>query len=114
MSSEKDTLRGDFLSDDDTANDSSADVNVSVLLGNGYGSFQAAVSFEVGFFTESVAVVDLDSDSFPDLVTANEFTNDVSVLINLPEPSARLSFLAGVGLLGLLRRRQKGKRRCSI
>jgi hypothetical protein len=59
-------------------------------------------------------VADLDGDSFPDLVTANEYTNDVSVLINLPEPSARLAFLASVGLLGLLQRRQKSKRRCSI
>jgi hypothetical protein len=86
---------------------------VSVLLGNDGGTFQAVVAF--GLCAPSfAAVADLDSDSFPDLVTANEYTNDVSVLINLPEPSARFAFLAGVGLLGLLQQRQKSKRRCSI
>jgi len=77
MSSEKDTLRGGFPSDDDTANDSSADVNVSVLLGNGDGSFQAAVSFAAGDGPASVA--DLEGDSVPDPVVANRFSHDVSV-----------------------------------
>jgi hypothetical protein len=31
--------------------------------------------------------------------------------VPVPEPSARLVILAGVALLGLLQRRQKGKRR---
>jgi hypothetical protein len=54
---------------------------VSVLLGNGDGSFQAAASFAVGNLPRSVALADLDGDSFPDLVAANQDSNDVSVLL---------------------------------
>jgi hypothetical protein len=66
-----------------------------VLLGNGDGSFQAAVSFALSVFAapESVAVADLDGDSVPDLVTANGGsgdTNDVSVLLNPCDPVVRL------------------------
>jgi hypothetical protein len=62
---------------------------VSVLLGNGDGSFQAAVSFSAGITPRSVAAADLDGDSLPDLVTANEFGDDVTVPLNLCDPVAR-------------------------
>jgi uncharacterized protein (UPF0548 family) len=65
-----------------TANLDGADV--SVLLGNGDGTFQGASSFAVTSGPYSVAVDDLDvnsSDGFPDLVTANPFTNNVGVLL---------------------------------
>ena len=71
-------LNGDSISDLVIANGDSDDV--SVLLGNGDGSFRAAVSFAVGFRPPSVAVADLDGDTVPDLVTAN-LTNSVSVLL---------------------------------
>ncbi len=74
-------LDGDSVPDLVTANAGSRDV--SVLLGNGDGTFQAAVSFAAGDLPLSVAVADLNGDTVPDLVTANESSDDVSVLLNL-------------------------------
>ena len=76
-------IDGDTLPDLVTANSSTSDV--SVLLGNGDGTFEAAASFSAGAGTSSVAVADLDGDAFPDLVTGNRFSDDVSVLLNLTE-----------------------------
>jgi hypothetical protein len=66
-------LDGDGVPDLVTANRYGSDDfgDVSVLLGNGDGSFQAAVSFAAGAFPFFVTVADLDGDSVPDLVTAN-------------------------------------------
>jgi hypothetical protein len=54
--------------------------NVSVLLGNGDGSF-AARSFAAGRVPYSVAVGDFNGDGAPDLAVANNFSNNVSVLL---------------------------------
>jgi len=54
---------------------------VSVLLGNGDGTFQTAVFYEVGFQPVSVAAGDLNGDGFAGLVTANEENDTVSVLL---------------------------------
>ena len=60
--------------------------NVSVLLGNGDGSFQAAKNFGAGSYPVSVAVGDFNGDGKPDLAVANSAynsgSNNVSVLIN--------------------------------
>jgi hypothetical protein len=56
---------------------------VSVLLGNGDGTFQAAVSYSVGpfgYFAVSVTTGDFNGDGKLDLVTANR-GGDVSVLL---------------------------------
>ena len=46
--------------------------NVSVLLGNGDGTFQTAVSYGTGGYQPySVAVADVNGDGKPDLVVAN-------------------------------------------
>jgi hypothetical protein len=58
---------------------------VSVLLGNGDGTFQTAVDFSVGPNPnpDSVAVGDFNGDGQPDLVVANLLTAGyVSVLLN--------------------------------
>jgi hypothetical protein len=85
----------DTIPDLVTANYSSDDV--SVLLGNGDGSFQAAVSFPAGDGSQSIAVADLDGDTIPDLVTANRDSDDVSVLLGNGDGSfqAAVSFPAG-------------------
>ncbi|MCH8149419.1 MAG: VCBS repeat-containing protein, partial [Planctomycetes bacterium] len=72
---------------------------IGVLLGNGDGSFQAAVSFAAGESPRSVAVADLDGDSVLDLVTANFSSDDVSVLLGNGDGSfqAAVSFAAGNG-----------------
>jgi predicted NUDIX family NTP pyrophosphohydrolase len=56
--------------------------NVSVLLGNGDGTFQAARNFAAGSGPISVAVGEFNGDSLPDLAVANDDSNDVSILIN--------------------------------
>ncbi len=58
--------------------------NVSVLLGDGNGSFGTATNFDVGTAVSqpsSVAVADVNGDGKPDLVTANYGSNDASVLL---------------------------------
>jgi hypothetical protein len=62
--------------------------SVSVLLGNGDGTFQSAVNYGVGAGPSSVAIGDLNGDGNPDLATANSYTGlysgegeDVSVLL---------------------------------
>ena len=55
--------------------------NVSVLLGNGDGTFQAAVNYAAGNAPRSVAVGDFDRDGNPDLAAANRNSNNVSVLL---------------------------------
>ena len=44
---------------------------VSVLLGNGNGTFQAQQTFATGYGPISVAVGDVNGDGRPDLVVAN-------------------------------------------
>ncbi|MBW2542497.1 MAG: VCBS repeat-containing protein, partial [Deltaproteobacteria bacterium] len=72
---------------------------VSVLLGNGDGSFQSAASFAAGDGSGSVAVEDLDGDTVPDLVTANHYEGSVSVLLGNGDGSfqAAAFYAAGEG-----------------
>jgi len=58
------------------------DGNVSVLLGNGDGTFQAAVDYGAGDGPSSVAIGELNGDDNPDLAVANFGGGNVSVLIN--------------------------------
>ncbi len=52
--------------------DNCSDGGVSVLLGNGDGTFQAAVSYSAGGSgTESVAIGDVNGDGRPDVLLAN-------------------------------------------
>ena len=73
-------FNGDGVPDLAVANSSSN--NVSVLLGNGDGTFQAAVDFGAagGPLLFSVAVGDFNGDGMPDLAVASG--GGVSVLIN--------------------------------
>ena len=72
-------LNGDGKPDLAVANSNSDDV--SVLLGNGDGTFQAPVSYAAGVSPVSVAVGDLNGDGKPDLAVANSGSDDVSVLL---------------------------------
>src|SRR5262249_29795717 len=77
-------FNGDGVQDLAVANEDlpSFDGSVSVLLGNGDGTFRAAVNFGAGAHPVSVAVDDLNGDGVQDLAVANENSNNVSVLIN--------------------------------
>src|SRR5207249_592627 len=54
---------------------------VSVLLGNGDGTFRASPTFAAGENPSSVAMGDLNGDGRPDLAVANSDPSDVSVLL---------------------------------
>lgn len=54
---------------------------VSVLLGNGDGTFQARQSFTVGENPVAVIALPLDGDAFLDLVVANDDDNNLSILL---------------------------------
>jgi FG-GAP-like repeat len=55
--------------------------SVSVQLGNGDGTFQAARNYATGSFPNSVVVSDVNHDGTPDLIIANSNSDSVSVLL---------------------------------
>jgi hypothetical protein len=57
---------------------------VSLLLGNGDGTFQPPINYPVGLAPIYLAGGDLNADGGFDLAVANAASNSVSVLLNLP------------------------------
>jgi len=55
--------------------------SVSVLLGNGDGTFRSAVNYGAGVSPDSVAVGDVNGDGKLDLVVANQGSANVSMLL---------------------------------
>ena len=90
---------GDFNGDGipDLAVGNLASNTVSVLLGNGDGTFQAAVTYSVGYGPASLAVADLNGDGKLDLAVANYADNTVSVLLGNGDGTfqAAVNFIAG-------------------
>jgi len=71
--------------------------NVSVLLGDGTGSFGTARNSNAGSNPFSVALGDFNADNIPDLVTANYSGNDVSVLLGKGDGTFNIPQKSGVG-----------------
>jgi len=71
-------VNGDGKLDAITANN--GDDTVSVLLGNGNGTFQPAINVPAGANPVDVAVADMDQDGKMDLVVANAVVDTVSIL----------------------------------
>ena len=73
--------------------------SVSVLLGNGDGTFAEKTDFEVARAPQSVAIVDLNypPDGNPDLVVANQGADSVSVLLGNGDGTfeAKMDFATG-------------------
>jgi hypothetical protein len=73
-------VNGDGVPDLLVANGGSA--TVSLLFGNGDGTFQAPVNFATDSNPLALAVADLNGDGGTDVVTANYGNNDVTELLN--------------------------------
>ena len=61
--------------------DTGDDGGVSVLLGNGDGTFQAARNFSAGKQPESIAIADFNSDGKLDIIAVSESANVLNVLL---------------------------------
>ena len=77
-------MSGDFNGDGklDLAVANQKSNSVSVLLGNGDGTFRVAVSYSAGTGPASVTSGDFNGDGKLDLVTANTYGNNVSILLD--------------------------------
>jgi hypothetical protein len=73
-------FNGDQIPDLATANDLSNDV--SVLLGNGDGTFQARTDYPVGDWPNAITDGDFNGDGTLDLAVANGNKSTVSILLN--------------------------------
>lgn len=88
-------FNGDGKLDVVTANNGSN--NVSVLLGNGDGTFQAAINTTVGTSPDSLAVGDFNRDGKPDIAVINHGSNTVSVLLGNGDGTFQSAVNYGVG-----------------
>ena len=74
---------------------------VSVLLGNGDGSFQAAKFFGAGSVSLSVAIGDFNGDGKADLAVANEGSDNVSILLGNGDGTFQTAVNISLDLPGL-------------
>ncbi|MFO0892785.1 MAG: FG-GAP-like repeat-containing protein [Isosphaeraceae bacterium] len=56
--------------------------SVTVLLNQGDGNFGAGIGYFAGYDNNAVALGDVNGDGAPDIVTTNEYSNTVAVLLN--------------------------------
>ena len=70
------------------------DQTLTVLLGNGDGTFQNAHTHATGSEPNAIAVGDFTTDGLPDLVVANSGSDTVSVFLNVLLSVRRDSFHA--------------------
>ena len=73
---------------------------VAILLGNGDGTFQAAVNYSVGSEPASVAVGDFNGDGKLDLAVANFNDNSVSILLGNGDGTFQAAVNYGIGSQG--------------
>jgi hypothetical protein len=79
------------------------DGSVSVLRGDGDGTFQAATNYPTGAGPTAVTVADLNNDGIPDIITASNSNNMVSVLLGNGDGTFQKaqSFAAGFSPFGV-------------
>ncbi len=79
----------------DLAITNQADNSLTVLLGNGDGTFTAtSANPQTGTYPYSVTVADFDGDGFPDLAVANRSDDTVTVLLNKGDATFTRSSIA--------------------
>jgi hypothetical protein len=61
--------------------------DVSILLGNGDGTFQSEQRVTVGPYPSAVAVVDINGDGIPDVITTHYTTAEIAVQHGQPDGS---------------------------
>ncbi|MES2763377.1 MAG: FG-GAP-like repeat-containing protein [Bacteroidota bacterium] len=88
-------FNGDGNADLVTANYYSNDV--SVLLGNGTGTFSNAVNYSVGVYPTAITSADVNGDGLSDLAVVNYFSNDVSILLGVGSGSFSAAINYSVG-----------------
>ncbi len=94
-------LNGDGKPDLVVGSDTSSGNAVGVLLGNGDGTFQPAVTCPgLGFW--SVAVADVNGDGKPDLIADSQFSNDVAVALGNGDGTFQSPVSYGAGATGPL------------
>jgi hypothetical protein len=91
---------GDFNGDgkQDLAVANSGNGTVSILLGNGDGTFQQAMDFTVGSPLNRVAVGDFNGDGKPDLAVGNGSANAVSILLGKGDGTFELPVRHNTGI----------------
>ncbi|MBZ5611550.1 MAG: FG-GAP-like repeat-containing protein [Acidobacteriia bacterium] len=77
--------------------DTSITGNVVVLLGNGDGTFQSAVSYFAGDKPQSVAIADFNGDGASDLAVTNFLPWTISILLNQGDGTFAAAFPYGAG-----------------
>lgn len=83
----------------DTGQEKEEDDTVSILLGNGDGTFQAAVNYSAGGdVPNSITSADFNGDGKSDLVIANMGTSNVSVFLGNGDGTFGSAASYGVGL----------------
>ncbi len=92
---------GDFNGDGkaDLATSNSNGFTVSILLGNGDGTFQPKVDYPIGQFARSLVVADFNGDQKADLAVSSFSDNIVSILIGKGDGTfmSRVDYPTGVG-----------------
>jgi hypothetical protein len=92
-------FNGDGKSDLATSNFYDGSDTLSILLGNGDGTFRAPVTYDVGASPYTVAVGDFNGDGKPDLATADYYDNTARILLGNGDGTFRPGATYGVGVL---------------
>ena len=99
-------FNGDGIADLAIANfvDVAGSGTISVLLGNGDGTFQTQQTYAVGQEPSYVAVADFNGDGIPDLAVTNTNGNTVSVLLGNGNGTfqPQVSYAAGAAPTGIV------------